>query len=87
MPFAIFDDVRHLLVSDENPAREEGDLDYKRCAALHNAIVKHGWTASGSLSRHPAYNHCMGEGSKWLGEGYRPSSSIDGRVSQKSIRH
>ncbi|KAH0279188.1 hypothetical protein KCU91_g1919, partial [Aureobasidium melanogenum] len=47
MPFAIFDDVRHLLVNEDNPAREEGNLDYERCAALHNAIVKHGWTASG----------------------------------------
>lgn len=41
MPLAIFDDVRHLLVNDDNPAREEGDLDYERCAALHNAIVKY----------------------------------------------
>ncbi|KAG9662454.1 hypothetical protein KCU64_g1939, partial [Aureobasidium melanogenum] len=47
MPFAIFDDVRHLLVNDDNPAREEGNLGYERCAALHNAIVKYGWTASG----------------------------------------
>ncbi|KEQ62034.1 uncharacterized protein M437DRAFT_50844 [Aureobasidium melanogenum CBS 110374] len=47
MPFAIFDDVRHLLVGDANPAREEGGLDYERCAALHNAIVRHGWTACG----------------------------------------
>ncbi|KAH0046111.1 hypothetical protein KCU78_g137, partial [Aureobasidium melanogenum] len=53
MPFAIFDDVRHLLVSNDNPAREEGDLDYERCAALHNAIVKHGWTASGRSPDNP----------------------------------
>ncbi|KAH0175194.1 hypothetical protein KCU67_g370, partial [Aureobasidium melanogenum] len=53
MPFAIFDDVRHLLVSHDNPAREEGDLDYERCAALHNAIVEHGWTASGRSPDNP----------------------------------
>lgn len=47
MRFSVFDDVRDQLVSDDNPARVEGDLDYERCAALHNAIVKHGWTASG----------------------------------------
>lgn len=47
MPFPVFDNVRDQLVSNENPARVEGELDYERCAALHNAIVIHGWTASG----------------------------------------
>jgi len=47
MRFSVFDEVRDQLVSDDNPARVEGDLDYERCAALHNAIFKHGWTASG----------------------------------------
>jgi hypothetical protein len=47
MHFSVFDDVRDQLVSNDNPARDEGDLDYERCAALHNAIVKHGWIASG----------------------------------------
>lgn len=49
MRFSVFDDVRDQLVSDDNPARVDGDLDYERCAALHNAIVKYGWTASGRL--------------------------------------
>jgi hypothetical protein len=47
MIFAVFDSVRNQLVSEDNPARHEGDMDYERCAALHNAIVKHGWIASG----------------------------------------
>jgi hypothetical protein len=47
MIYPIFDSVRDQLVSEYNPARDEGDMDYERCAALHNAIVKHGWTASG----------------------------------------
>lgn len=47
MHFSVFDDVRDQLVSDDNPARDEGDLDYERCAVLHNAIVKHGWVAGG----------------------------------------
>jgi hypothetical protein len=47
MIFPAFDSVRHQLVSEDNPARDEGDMDYERCAALHNAIVKHGWIASG----------------------------------------
>ena len=47
MTFPSFDAVRDLLVSDDNPARDEGEMDYERCAALHNAIVKHGWMAMG----------------------------------------
>ena len=47
MRFPVFDEVRDQLVSHDKPARDAGDLDYERCAALHNAIVKHGWTASG----------------------------------------
>lgn len=63
MPFA---DIRHLLVSDENPAREEGDLDYERCAALHNAIVKHGWTAGGrSLDDMPTITAWETEPDEW----------------------
>jgi hypothetical protein len=41
-------DVKHLKVSLSNPATssEEG-MDSNRCAALHNAIVKYQWEASG----------------------------------------
>ncbi|CAD0096769.1 unnamed protein product [Aureobasidium vineae] len=47
MRFLAFGEIRDRLVGDDNPARDGGDMDYERCAALHNAIVKHGWTASG----------------------------------------
>jgi hypothetical protein len=47
MIFPVFDSIRNQLVSEDNPARDGGDMDYERCAALHNAIVKHGWMASG----------------------------------------
>ncbi|KAK5713398.1 hypothetical protein LTR17_017579 [Elasticomyces elasticus] len=40
--------VAHLLVTPDNPPRTDGDgMDHERCAALHNAIYKHGWIASG----------------------------------------
>ncbi|KAK3645766.1 hypothetical protein LTR56_008953 [Elasticomyces elasticus] len=40
--------VAHLLVTPDNPPRPDGDgMDHERCAALHNAIYKHGWIASG----------------------------------------
>jgi len=40
--------VQGLKVTAENPPRDDLDgLDFQRCAALHNAIVEHGWTASG----------------------------------------
>lgn len=42
------DEVRHLRVSSENPETSTNEhLDYVRCAALHNAIVKHAWEAGG----------------------------------------
>lgn len=43
----IFDDVRDQLVSEDKPACDEGDMNYERCAALHNVIVRYGWTGSG----------------------------------------
>jgi hypothetical protein len=40
--------VEGLKVTDENPPRDDIDgLDFQRCAALHNAILQHGWTSSG----------------------------------------
>jgi hypothetical protein len=40
--------VRHLRVNDNNPetSTDEG-LDFERCSALHNAIIKHAWQAEG----------------------------------------
>lgn len=43
-----FDEIRHLRVSVENPVTSTNEnLDFERCAALHNAIIKHAWTAGG----------------------------------------
>lgn len=42
------EDVKHLKVSDINlPTSSPDGLDFDRCSALHNAIVKHQWQASG----------------------------------------
>ncbi|KAJ5987816.1 hypothetical protein N7481_003026 [Penicillium waksmanii] len=38
-------DIEDALVSDENPARDNGTLDYERCARLHNYLVAYGWMA------------------------------------------
>lgn len=47
-------DVRHLLVTVGNPkSSTDSHLDFERCSALHNAIVKHRWVASG----HDMYAH------------------------------
>jgi hypothetical protein len=40
--------IQDLKVTTENPPRDDVEgLDFTRCAALHNAIVEHGWTRSG----------------------------------------
>lgn len=40
--------IAHLLVTPENPPRNDVDgMDSERCAALHNAIFEHGWIHSG----------------------------------------
>lgn len=38
-------DVDSLLVTETNPARGDGTMDFARCAALHNYIVQCGWIA------------------------------------------
>ncbi|GAB7333456.1 hypothetical protein MBLNU13_g05054t1 [Cladosporium sp. NU13] len=39
--------IQGLKETAENPPRDDLEgLDFQRCAALHNAIVEHGWTAS-----------------------------------------
>ncbi|KAH8665153.1 hypothetical protein BGZ60DRAFT_432398 [Tricladium varicosporioides] len=40
-------DIDDWLVTIENPPREIEDLDYKRCANLHNYILQYAWIASG----------------------------------------
>ncbi|GAD95925.1 hypothetical protein PVAR5_4573 [Paecilomyces variotii No. 5] len=36
-------DIEDALVSQSNPARIDGSLDYERCARLHNYLVAYGW--------------------------------------------
>ncbi|TKA76071.1 hypothetical protein B0A55_05700 [Friedmanniomyces simplex] len=45
--FEVLQEVSHWLVTDENPPRDVDGMDHERCAALHNAIFKHGWICSG----------------------------------------
>ncbi|KAK5120307.1 hypothetical protein LTR85_006513 [Meristemomyces frigidus] len=46
--FPDLDDVAHLRVTESNPPSSDANgLDYERCSALHNAIIRHGWRASG----------------------------------------
>lgn len=40
-------DVYCHLVTDQNIPQSGGDLDYIRCAALHNYILEAGWLGSG----------------------------------------
>lgn len=37
--------IEDALVSPSNPARDDGTLDYERCARLHNYLVAYGWMA------------------------------------------
>jgi hypothetical protein len=44
----VFRDRKSTGIRGNDPPRDDIDgLDYQRCAALHNAIVEHGWTSSG----------------------------------------
>jgi hypothetical protein len=49
------DEVERLLVTPENPPRDDLDgMDFERAAALHNAIVKHALIASGRAELLPS---------------------------------
>lgn len=42
------EDIKHLKVGNSNPPTSTNEaLDVDRCSALHNAIIKHQWQASG----------------------------------------
>jgi hypothetical protein len=42
--------VQEFKVTTENPPRDDIEgLDFQRSSALHNAIVKYGWTRSGGF--------------------------------------
>nr|OQO32128.1 hypothetical protein B0A51_00971 [Rachicladosporium sp. CCFEE 5018] len=44
----IVQNAQPFMVTHEHPPREDVDgMDHARCAALHNAILKHGWVTSG----------------------------------------
>ncbi|KAJ6018172.1 hypothetical protein N7451_001551 [Penicillium sp. IBT 35674x] len=45
-------DIEDALVSDENPPRYDGTLDYERCARLHNYLVAYGWMARHGKDTH-----------------------------------
>lgn len=48
MPSAPLEAIRPLMVTQENPARENTNgMDYSRCAALHDAILQHAWLQTG----------------------------------------
>lgn len=47
MSFSI-DDQLTWRVTAESPLREVEGMDWERCAALHNLIVRLGWTGSGN---------------------------------------
>lgn len=46
-------DIEDALVSDDNPARNDGILDFKRCARLHNYLVAYGWMILDALASRP----------------------------------
>lgn len=49
--FENLDAIDGWRVSVENPPRTDIEgMDAERCAALHNAILSHGWVASGRLA-------------------------------------
>ncbi|KAJ5899931.1 hypothetical protein N7495_004675 [Penicillium taxi] len=38
-------DIEDALFSEESPPRDDGKLDFERCARLHNYLVAYGWMA------------------------------------------
>jgi hypothetical protein len=58
-----FLDIAHLRVNEEQPATSTSTgLDFERCSALHNAIVRYGWLTSGhdlsDLPEHTWWTSC-----------------------------
>lgn len=46
MPFSMDDELTWRVTLD-NPVREVDGMDWERCAALHNLIIRLGWASSG----------------------------------------
>lgn len=54
------EEVRHLRVSEACPVTSTDEhLNFERCAALHNAVVKRGWVAGqqerAAMPAHPVW--------------------------------
>jgi hypothetical protein len=46
--FPFLEEVRNIRVDEAHPPTSNADgMDFKRCSALHNAIIKHTWSATG----------------------------------------
>jgi hypothetical protein len=46
--FPSLDEVRHFRVDESQPPTSNAQgMDFERCSALHNAIIKHNWVATG----------------------------------------
>jgi hypothetical protein len=47
--FPFLEEVRNIRVNEAHPPTSNADgMDFKRCSALHNAIIKHAWSATGN---------------------------------------
>ena len=46
--FPFLEEVRNLRVDEAHPPTSNANgMDFERCSALHNAIIKHTWSATG----------------------------------------
>jgi hypothetical protein len=46
--FPFLEEVRNLRVDEAHPPTSNANgMDFERCSALHNAIIKHAWSATG----------------------------------------
>ena len=46
--FLFLEEVRNIRVDESHPPTSNTDgMDFERCSALHNAIIKHAWSATG----------------------------------------
>lgn len=72
------EDVDSLLVTETNPARGDGTMDFARCAALHNYIVQYGWLADGNrtLEDLPRTTHWEAHHEEFAADGHRMHPSL-----------
>jgi hypothetical protein len=49
--FPFLEEVRNIRVDEGHPPTSNANgMDFERCSALHNAIIKHAWSATGHES-------------------------------------